>query len=76
MQLEFGIINFVTGLTTVKYLLEYEVPVDSPYMVIESDIDCPSKAIHVIDFGFKDQYSIGRRVNNEISISDISVSRQ
>ena len=47
-----------------------------PYMVIESDIECPSKAIHVINFGQKDVFTVGRRITNDISISDISVSRQ
>lgn len=45
-------------------------------MVLESDIECPSKAIHVINFTIKPMFSVGRRVNNEISISDISVSRR
>lgn len=44
-------------------------------MVLESDINCLSKAIHVIDFDFKNEYNVGRRVNNEITVSDISVSR-
>lgn len=30
----------------------------------------------MIDFGVRDAYSVGRRVTNDISISDISVSRQ
>ena len=58
------------------FLLDIERPIDQPYMVIESDIECPSKAIHVINFGHKDIYSVGRRISNDISISDISVSRQ
>jgi hypothetical protein len=41
-------------------------------MVLESDIKCLSKAIHVINFDFKNE---GRRVSNEITVSDISVSR-
>ena len=45
-------------------------------MIIESDIDCPSKAVHIINFGVKDCFTVGRRVNNDISISDISVSRR
>jgi len=45
-------------------------------MIIESDIDCPSKAVHIINFGEKDCFTVGRRVNNDISISDISVSRR
>ena len=58
-----------------QFLLEIERPVNEPYMVLESDIDCPSKAIHVINLIKKPNCSVGRRVNNEISISDISVSR-
>ena len=45
-------------------------------MILESDIECPSKAVHIINFGAKDVYTVGRRVNNDISISDISVSRR
>ena len=44
-------------------------------MILESDIQCPSKAIHILNFGLKGSYNIGRRVQNDISISDISVSR-
>jgi len=44
-------------------------------MVLDSDIDCLSKAIHVIIFSRKNDFYIGRRVNNDITISDISVSR-
>lgn len=44
-------------------------------MVLESDINCLSKAIHVINFEFKKQYTVGRRVTNDITVSDISVSR-
>lgn len=44
-------------------------------MVLDSDIDCLSKAIHVIVFSVKNDFYIGRRVSNDITISDISVSR-
>jgi pSer/pThr/pTyr-binding forkhead associated (FHA) protein len=44
-------------------------------MVLESDINCLSKAIHVIDFDHKKEYTVGRRVTNDITVSDISVSR-
>jgi pSer/pThr/pTyr-binding forkhead associated (FHA) protein len=44
-------------------------------MVLESDIECLSKAIHVIVFSVKPIFNIGRRVSNDITISDISVSR-
>ena len=45
-------------------------------MILESDIECPSKAVHIINFGVKQHFKVGRRVNNDISISDISVSRR
>ena len=45
-------------------------------MILESDIECPSKAVHIINFGQKQVFSVGHRVNNDISISDISVSRR
>jgi hypothetical protein len=59
-----------------QFLLEIDRPENDPYMVLESDIECPSKAIHVINLRIKPICSVGRRVNNEISISDISVSRR
>lgn len=57
------------------FLLNYKVPRYGRYMVIESDINCLSKAIHVVDFDFKQEYNVGRRVSNDITVSDISVSR-
>ena len=51
------------------------MPFNSKYMVLESDINCLSKAIHVVNFDFKNEYNVGRRVSNEITVSDISVSR-
>jgi pSer/pThr/pTyr-binding forkhead associated (FHA) protein len=45
-------------------------------MVLESDIECLSKAIHVVVFSVKPEFYVGRRINNDITISDISVSRK
>lgn len=45
-------------------------------MILESDIECLSKAIHVVILERKNEITIGRRVNNDITVSDISVSRQ
>jgi hypothetical protein len=59
-----------------QFLLEINRPENEPYIVLESDIECPSKAIHVVNLRGKPTIGIGRRVNNEISISDISVSRR
>jgi len=44
-------------------------------MVLESDINCLSKAIHVLNFDQSKEYTVGRRVTNDITVSDISVSR-
>ena len=44
-------------------------------MVLESDINCLSKAIHVLNFDQSNNYTVGRRVTNDITVSDISVSR-
>ena len=30
------------------FLLDINRPVNEPYMVIESDIDCSSKAVHIL----------------------------
>ena len=57
------------------FLLNYKVPHNEKYMVLESDINCLSKAIHVVNFDFKKEYNVGRRVTNDITVSDISVSR-
>ena len=57
------------------YLLNVEMPESKCYCVLESDIDCLSKAIHVIDFSVKKQVNVGRRVTKDITVSDISVSR-
>ena len=58
------------------FLLNYKVPNAQKYMVLESDINCLSKAIHVVNFDNKKEYNVGRRVTNDITVSDISVSRQ
>jgi hypothetical protein len=57
------------------FLLNYKIPENEKYIVLESDIDCLSKAIHVINFNNKSEYSVGRRITNDITVSDISVSR-
>ena len=57
-------------------ILEIERPNSQAYMIWESEVHGASKAIHVINFAVRPMYMIGRRVSNEISISDISVSRE
>ena len=57
-------------------MLNYKQPKNKKYLVLESDIECLSKAIHVIVFSVKPEFYVGRRINNDITISDISVSRK
>jgi hypothetical protein len=57
------------------YLLNFKQPKNKKYLVLESDIECLSKAIHVIVFSVKPDFYVGRRINNDITVSDISVSR-
>ena len=57
------------------FLLNYKVPLHQKYLVLESDVNCLSKAIHVVNYSFKQEYNVGRRVTNDITVSDISVSR-
>ena len=57
------------------FLLNYKVPNNERYMVLESDVNCLSKAIHIINFDLKSQYNVGRRITNDVTVSDISVSR-
>ena len=58
------------------YLLGIQKIHDKRYIVLESDIECLSKAIHVVDFTVKNVFNVGRRVTNDITVSDISVSRK
>lgn len=44
--------------------------------MLESDIECLSKAIHVVILDKKTEFHIGRRINNDVTVSDISVSRK
>jgi hypothetical protein len=60
---------------TLHYLLGIEKPLSQKYVILESDIECLSKAVHVIDFQEKKEYEVGRRVTNDITVSDITVSR-
>jgi hypothetical protein len=58
------------------YLLKFKEPKNKKYLILESDIECLSKAIHVLILSDKKEFTIGRRVNNDVTVSDISVSRK
>lgn len=51
------------------------MPSSKNYLVLESLIDCSSKAVHILNFSEKEEFDIGRRISNDITVSDISVSR-
>ena len=57
------------------YLLGVKSPVGNKYMILESDKDSSTKSVHVIDFSVKQFYNVGRRVTNDVCVSDITVSR-
>ena len=59
-----------------SYFLNFKQPKNKKYIVLESDIECLSKAIHVVIFNKKSEFNVGRRVTNDITVSDISVSRR
>jgi hypothetical protein len=69
-------INSVLPSGEMVSILEYKKPTDDPYMIWESNVSGATKAIHVINFAINQSLMIGRRATNEISISDISVSRE
>jgi hypothetical protein len=41
------------------YLLNFKQPRNKKYMVLESDIECLSKAIHVVVLDKKQEFNIG-----------------
>jgi len=60
---------------TLHYLLGIKAPSSKKYFILESDTECSTKAIHIVDFGVKSSFNVGRRVTNNICVSDITVSR-
>lgn len=43
-------------------------------MILESINSMPAKVVHVFDLRFN-EFSLGRSVDNDVKISDVSVSR-
>lgn len=60
--------------STLTSILEYERPV-SEYMVMESVKSVPAKVIHVFLLSAAEEFKIGRSVDSDMKIADISVSR-
>ena len=54
--------------------MDYEKP-DDEYMIMESVKSAPAKVIHVFSLEKSDVFKIGRSVDTDMKIADISVSR-
>ena len=54
--------------------MEFERP-SSEYMLMESVKSAPAKVIHVFSLDTSDSFKIGRSVDTDMKIADISVSR-
>lgn len=57
------------------YLLSIKRPESQKYLILESYVECLSKAVHVLDFSKKSIYDVGRCDTNDVTVSDITVSR-
>lgn len=55
-------------------IMEFEVPAHN-YMIMESVKSAPAKVIHIYDMNHNDEFKIGRSVDTDMKIADISVSR-
>ena len=54
-------------------IMEFDTP-DSNYMVLESIKSAPAKVVHVFNLAH-DSFKVGRSVETDMKIADISVSR-
>ena len=54
--------------------MDFERP-DSDYMIMESVKSAPAKVVHVFYLGPYSEFKIGRSVDTDMKIADISVSR-
>ena len=59
---------------TLFEIMEFERP-ESEYLIMESVKSAPAKVIHVFDLNATDTFKIGRSVDTDMKIADISVSR-
>jgi len=59
---------------TMFSVLDFEKPQDE-YLVIESVKSAPAKVIHVLFLEKSDTFKIGRSIDTDMKIADISVSR-
>lgn len=54
-------------------IMEFDRP-DDNYMILESIKSAPAKVVHVFDLRY-DEFKVGRSVDTDMKIADISVSR-
>lgn len=54
-------------------IMEFETP-ETDYMILESINSAPAKVVHVFDLSY-DYFRVGRSVETDMKIADISVSR-
>jgi hypothetical protein len=54
-------------------IMEFDTPPNN-YMILESIKSAPAKVVHVFDLTF-DSFKVGRSVDTDMKIADISVSR-
>jgi hypothetical protein len=59
---------------TLFEIMDFDKP-DSEYMILESVKSAPAKVIHVFNLTVSDTFKIGRSVETDMKIADISVSR-
>jgi len=55
-------------------ILDFEKP-DQEYMIMESVKSAPAKVVHVYYLNRSNEFRIGRSVDTDMKIADISVSR-
>ena len=54
-------------------IMQFDKP-DKNYMILESIKSAPAKVVHVFDLSY-DTFKVGRSVETDMKIADISVSR-
>ena len=54
-------------------IMQFDKP-DDNYMILESIKSAPAKVVHVFDLRY-DEFKVGRSVDTDMKIADISVSR-
>jgi hypothetical protein len=61
--------------TDLFQIIEFERPVNADYFIMESIRSHPAKVIHVFNLRASKYFKVGRSVETDMKIADISVSR-